>query len=268
MAYTSPLISKALTHAAEAAWFRFGKQAPKCRWVLVDLAGSGPVWAERQFYLLPSFHHVLGGHASNDFSVWCVAGLGTTAASGGLGKMPPRSSASLQLLHTSLGLTQRWRIEKGTPLCIKSGWSFRGEWCQKHKFVRARPGVKWMLEEPRIFIVRGFQSADSGSPVVQLPGEGKVIKDWRQFQTNLVAFIYILFSLLPGRPWRSLKSRAGLVILAGTRIGQRKCFISHPSPGGEVAIGNRSFLSWCVFFNREFLSFPIATSLEVLWRDQ
>ena len=43
MAYTSSLIKKALTHAAKEAGFQFDKQTPKFRWVLMDLAGSGPV---------------------------------------------------------------------------------------------------------------------------------------------------------------------------------------------------------------------------------
>lgn len=79
---------------------------------------------------------------------------------------------------------------------------------------RAGPGVKRTLEEARIFIARWFQSADSGSAVLRQPHEGKVKRTWRPFQTHLVTYIYILFSLLAGRPWRSLKSRAGLGMLS------------------------------------------------------
>lgn len=65
-----------------------------------------------------------------------------------------------------------------------------------------------MLGEPWILIARWFQSAESGSAVLQQPPEGKVKKYWIPLQTHLETHIYTLFSLLAGRPWTSLKGRA------------------------------------------------------------
>lgn len=121
----------------------------------------------------------------------------------------------------------------------------------KAQVFRAVLVIKWMLGVPWILVVGWFQSAESGSAVLQQPPEGKVKKYRRPFQTRLVAYIYTLFSLLSGRPWTSLKSRAVWWCLACRDTqGQRKHLISHPSPSREVGVGSGIVFSSDVFFQQ------------------
>lgn len=120
----------------------------------------------------------------------------------------------------------------------------------------ARLVIKWMLGVPWILIVRWFQSAESGSAILQQPPDGKVKKYKRPFQTRLVPYIYTLFSLLAGRPWTSLNSRAVWWCLACRDTqGQRKHLISRPSPSREVGVGSGTVFWNDVFFQQRVSQF-------------